>query len=291
MNTKTVAVLGLKLLILTALLFVLFSVSSLVVGLEDTDQAVDQTSAAAALLVVCALHTAILSYLILRSRWTGWRLVATIFVIYYGVMTFLSQIETVVFLKYLVSIIPAEMIPRLFAQGILIAAPFSPLAVLILGKMKGTEIPEEPDRRLDMPWTGWGWRLLLIGVIYLVIYISFGMFVFRPLAGEAFDEYYANLQMPAWILPFQIVRGMVWGLLALLIVRMLRGPWRQAELVVALSFSILMGSLLLIPSGIMPDVIRHAHLVEVTTSNFAFGWIAAWLLHIRQRPRAQEEMA
>jgi len=50
----------------------------------------------------------------------------------------------------------------------------------------------------------------VIAVVYVIIYISFGMFVFRPLAGEAFQEYYADLQMPGWILPFQMVRAMIW---------------------------------------------------------------------------------
>ncbi len=281
MRSKMVASLGLKLLLLTVLLFVLFSVSSPAVGLGESSQPVDQMSAAVALLLVSALHAAILSYLVLRAHWTGWRLVAAVFIVYYGTMTFLSQIETVIFLRYLVDIIPAEMIPKLFAQGFIIAVVFAPLAVLILGKMREAKPPGKLVQRLDASWQEWIARLLLIGIVYLAIYISFGALVFRPLAGQAFDKYYANLQMPAWIFPFQIVRGMVWGLLALLIARMVGGSRRETELAVALSFSILMGSLLLIPSGIMPDEIRSAHFIEVTSSNFVFGWIAAWLLYFR----------
>jgi hypothetical protein len=33
----------------------------------------------------------------------------------------------------------------------------------------------------------------------------------------------------------------------------------------------LMGSLLLVPTEIMPDTIRMAHFVEVSSSNFLFG--------------------
>ena len=47
-----------------------------------------------ALLTVCFLDTIVLAYIILRSRWAGWRLIATVFFVFYGVMTFMSQIES-----------------------------------------------------------------------------------------------------------------------------------------------------------------------------------------------------
>jgi len=40
-----------------------------------------------------------------------------------------------------------------------------------------------------------------------------------------------------------------------------------------------LGISLLIPGGIMPDAIRRAHLVKVTSSNFLFGWIVVWVLN------------
>ena len=76
-----------------------------------------------ALLAVCFLDTLVLAYIILRSRWSGWRLIATVFFVFYGVMTFISQIESLVF-----HILPPGVLPRLFLMGVLVAAPFSPLA-------------------------------------------------------------------------------------------------------------------------------------------------------------------
>jgi len=265
---------------LTLSLFVIFSIASLAVGLTNLSQTPDQMDAiVAAMLVVFAFQATVISYPIIRSRWTGWRLVVTIIFIFYGVMTFLSQIETVVFLKYLVDIVPAEMIPMLFTQGVIIAALFSPLAVLIHGKMKGREESSEPNLRLIMPWTEWVWKLILIAVIYVVIYFSFGRFVFMPLAGEAYYTFYTNLQLPTWILPFQMVRGIIWVALALPVIRMMKGEWWEAGLAVALLFSVLMGSLLLLPNPYMPDSIRIAHFVEISSSNFVFGWIVVWLLN------------
>ena len=279
MSTKSIIVLGLKIVILAFLLFVCYSIASVAIGLTNSAQTAPPMGAMSALLIVCAFQTIVLSYPIIRSRWTGWRLVVTIFFVFYGVMTFLSQIETVVFVDFLVSIVPTEMIPKLFMQGAIIGVLFSPLAVLIHGRIKGAEESQEPNRRLVMPWTEWVWKLILIAVIYVVIYFSFGMFVFRPLADEAFQEYYVGLQLPAWILPFQMVRAMIWTALALPVIRMMKGRWWEAGLAVALLFSVLMGFLLLLPNPYMPDTIRMAHFVEVSFSNFLFGWVVVWLLN------------
>src|SRR5512144_3235464 len=97
-----------------------------------------------ALLTVCFLDTIVLAYIILRSRWSGWRLIATVFFVFYGVMTFIAQIESFIF-----HILPPGVLPRLFLMGVLIAAPFSLLAVLILGKGKAVPaMSKEPNLRL-----------------------------------------------------------------------------------------------------------------------------------------------
>ncbi len=274
MNAKTTVTLGLRVVVLTFLLFALFSIDFLGLSLYESARI-----APVALLIMSLLDTLVLSYPIIRSRWTGWRLVITMFLVFYGVMTFLSQIETVVFLQYFQDIVPAEETPKLFLNGAISAALFSPLAVLIHGRMRGAEESGRPNLRLVMPCTEWVWKLILIAVIYVVVYISFGMFVFMPLAGQAAQEYYANLQLAAWILPFQMVRGMIWTALALPVIRMMKGRWWEAGLAVALLFSVLMGSLLLVPTEFMPDAVRLAHLVEVSSSNFLFGWIVVWLLN------------
>lgn len=271
--------LAVKVLVLTLILFVAFSIGGMAVGSGDSGQTADQIGTMGATLVMCFLDTAVLSYPIIRSRWSGWRLVLTTFFVFYGAMTFMSQIETVVFLEYLTDVVPAEMIPGFFIQGAITAAIFSPLAVLIHGRMRGREEAQEPNLRLVMSWTEWVWKLILIGVFYVVIYISFGAFVFTPLAGEAFQEYYGDLQMPGWILPFQMLRGIMWAALALPVIRMMKGRWWEAGLAVALLFSMLMAASLLIPTEFMPEAIRMAHFWEVSSSNFLFGWMVAWLLN------------
>lgn len=90
-----------------------------------------------------------------------------------------------------------EDTPGLFINGAIMIAIFSPLVVLVHGRMKGPDEPKELNLRLAMPWKEWILKLLSIAVLYMIIYILFGMLVFQPLAGEAFQEYYAGLELPA----------------------------------------------------------------------------------------------
>ena len=167
------------------LLAACFIVASIAIGLGFPIQAADLLFNTLSLLAMCFLDAAVLSCLIIRSRLNGWRLVAAAFIIFFSVKTFLSQVETLVFLNYLVEVVSAESVPKFFMQGLIIAAIFSPSAVFIHGRLKPTEA-DGGVKRLKMPLREWGWKLLSISILYVFIYLSFGMFVFKPLAGPAF---------------------------------------------------------------------------------------------------------
>lgn len=239
-----------------------------------------------ALLAVCFLDTLVLAYTILRSRWSGWRLIATVFFVFYGVMTFISQIESLVF-----HILPPGVLPRLFLMGVLVAAPFSPLAVIILGKRKAeTATINEPNSRLLMPAKEWAWKLAVIAIAYMILYSTFGYFI--AWKNPAIQAYYGGIDegsffahMKAvfttapWLEPFQALRGMLWALLALPVIRMMKGRWQETAVAVGLLFAVLMNSQLLLPTPLMPEAVRMTHLVETASYNFIFGYLIVWLLH------------
>lgn len=239
-----------------------------------------------ALLTVCFLDTIVLAYIILRSRWAGWRLIATIFFVFFGVMTFMSQIESLVF-----HILPSGMLQGLILMGVLITAPFSPLAVIILGKRKaGTATINEPNSRLLMPANEWAWKLAAIAIAYMILYSTFGYFIaWKNPAVQAYyggiDEgnFFAHMKVVfttvPWLEPFQALRGVLWALLALPVIRMLKGSWQETAFAVGLVFAVLMNSQLLIPTPLMPEAVRMTHLVETASSNFIFGCLIVWLLH------------
>jgi hypothetical protein len=286
---------------LTLIQFLCFALAGGVIGQPGSSQTPAAAGAAAALLAVCFLNTLVLTYLILRSRWAGWRLVATVFFVFYGVMTFMSQIESAVFVTRL----PSGMLRRLFLMGALVAAPFSPLAVLSLGKRTAHTADAEPNTRLVMPTGEWAWKLAVIAAAYLILYFTFGYFIaWRNPAVRAYygaigyeRSFLAHmgtvLEAAPWLIPFQILRALLWTALALPVIRMMKGRWPETALAIGALFAVVMNAQLLLPNPYMPEAVRLTHLIETASSNFLFGWLVGWLLTQRHRlakaPTAQFE--
>lgn len=263
----------LKTVFLAILLLLFQGIASSLIGIPVSSGG--EARIVLSLFLVYLAQAGIVGYFVTRSFLRGWKLCVLVFAILFGVTTFLTQIETLVFLRHLVAVVPKEVVPRLFLQGFLAALFFTPCVVAVHGKFKGKEEPLPVVLGLS------GRRLVafvVLSFVYVLVYLGFGSLVFRPLAGRAFEEYYAGLQLPSWILLLQIGRGFVFVLLGFLVVRSLKVQRWEKSLVVALLFSILMGFLLLLPNPYMPEVIRLSHFVEVTLSNFVFGWIVGWWL-------------
>ncbi len=199
---KNKLVLFVRLIVLVLLYFICFAaVSSALFRLPAQQSTTAEANAVLALLVVSCLNTAILSYVIIRSSWAGWKLIGAIFHIFFGISTFMSQIETAYFVTHL----PPGMLPRLFLAGVIIAGIFSPLAVLVLGKTRHGGPDKEVSPRLNIPLGGWVWKLSLIAVAYLVIYFTFGYFI--AWRSSAVRTYYGGSDPGSFLTQMSIVLG------------------------------------------------------------------------------------
>lgn len=277
-----------KYIALVVLYFICFSVASALLLRRDLvpqPPAEESGNAVVALFAVCLLNTLVLTWIILRSRWSGWRLILSISLISYAVTTFMTQIETAVFVTRL----PSGMLLRLFVIGAIVSGLFSPLAVIILGKLRSEASEYEADFRLSMPLRQWAWRLGFIAISYVIIYFTFGYFI--AWKNPAVQAYYGGndpgsfltqiqsvFRDNPWLPLFQVLRSMLWVGIALPVIKMMKGPWWEAGFAVALLFSVVMCSQLLLPNALMPTEVRMAHLVETASSNFLFGWLLVWTL-------------
>lgn len=280
----------LRILALALVYFVCFVVVSGALLSTSTDQPSPSEAATTllALLVVSLVHATVLTYVIRRSRWSGWKLILCVFFVLYGVGTLMPQIET----AYFVTRLPPGMLPRLFIAGLIIAAVFAPLAVLILGKIRSisSEPSVEPsvERRLNMPASAWIIKLAIIAVAYVFIYFIFGYFIVWK--NEAAVAYYGGYDPGSFITHMrnlvrdepqlfllQGVRALMWTAIAIPVIKMMKGKWWEAGLAVALLFA-MTSTQLLIPNPLMPAEVRMAHLWETVTSNFLFGWLVALTL-------------
>jgi len=286
---KRKLVLAFRILLLAVLYMICFSlVFALVVPKQQSVPEAEQATILPALLTLSFLNTAVLAYVVYRSRWAGWKLMLTLGFVIFGVTTVMPQIETAVFVD-----LPGDLLPRLFVAGFLFAAIFSPLAVLLLRNRNAGDKRQDHVSQLPRSVSQWIWKLSLIAVVYVFLYFTFGYFVAwqSPAvrsyysgtdAGNFFAQMSSTLRDSPWLLLLQFFRGLLWVALAVPVIRMMKGSWWEAGLAVALLFGVVMNTQLLLPNPLMPKDVRMAHLVETAVSNFIFGWVLVWLLRDRQ---------
>jgi len=230
------------------------------------------------LLLTNLLVIAVLAFASVRSGWHGWRLGAALFVIPFGI-ALLNMIEGAVFLTH--SGLDWTM---LLVYTLVVYAVAAPAWALILrGKS------EAPFPVVSTPPLGWFWRFAVADVTYLILYFSAGLIIF-PLV----RDFYATQTLPSAgkIISLQLLlRGPVFTGICLLLMRMLNLRGVPGALALGAAFTVLSGvAPLLIPNPVFPDSVRWAHFCEVTSSNFIFGAVVAWLWN-RPRVAAQPVIA
>lgn len=291
-----VLVLALRVVLLFAAYALLFTAtSSLAVPREVAGQQTNEQAreALAALPVVALSSTAVLAYLVLRSRLAGPKLAWVIGIAFYGVHTLLQQVETLAF-PAVADRMPAGMLPRLFASGALFAVLIAPASVILLGKWRPA--PDQPQlvlERWSLP-SHWVSRLSASILLYEVVYFGFGYFVAWRTPG--LPEFYhghdpgtllgqlANVVADSpWLLVLQAARGACWTLIAVVLMQTSRGGIWEASLAIGLFFSITVAVQLSFPNPYMPDYVVRAHQRELMASNLTFGVLVSLLWGWRGR--------
>jgi len=291
MNIKSALVLALKIILLTIVMFILFSVGgSVFMGDSVMAQQMNPEETAtsgAMLLVVSFIDTLILTYFILRSRLRGLRLMVIVALVFYGVKTFTSSIEAWWFMDNLTP----EDISGLFLLTIPMTVLFPLVAVLLLGKAKkGVKVDDSPNTRLEMPIRQLVWKVaFLSAIVYPVLFWTFGYYV--AYSNPELVAFYGDTHPGSFIVQmgklwandpfvflFEMFRGALWVALAALVIRFTKGRIWEAGLLVALMFTLVQNDVHLIPGG-MPTSIRASHFIETASSNLIFAVIITWLLH------------
>lgn len=305
-NLKNGLFLVAKLIVLTVVLVVANGIGSQllpVVASEgspaaDAAAAVPEVASLSLILAIMFCQVVAVALPVVQSRWHGWRLAMAMFIVLFGTQTFMTQIESLI---YLGGKMPEGLLAGLFQMGFVVAAVFSVIAVLVLGKWKkapGVEIADSPRLKLGRG----GWRILTSGLVFLCLYYLFGYYI--AWQDPALREYYGGtdpgsffaqmqsvISSTPWMVPMQFLRGLLWVGLGLLIISSMRGAWWVAGLATALLFSV-PSLYLLLPNPVMPDFPRMTHLIETLPYQFLFGWFLAVFLTERQgRGRRLHETA
>jgi hypothetical protein len=235
--------------------------------------------------LVVAGDTLLIVALILTSRWGGWKLALSLAVAYYGVVTFMTQIETWYFLTDLT--VSPEVLPRLCLMGLPPAFVFIPIAVWVLGKGRA-QATAAPNSALVMPARQRAWKLALIMVVYLGLYWSAGYFIawqnpeLRAFYGQPGEPlpFWTQVTGDMWLIPFQLMRGLLWTLFTLPVLRGSKVNVWWTALLVGLLLSVPQNIGHILPNPLIPIAsVRLSHLIETASSTFVFGLVIVWLLH------------
>lgn len=291
----------LKVLLLTIIMTIVYTAASALV-LPDTAAAVtpeEQNLAFAGIVVINLVNVLLLAYVVRLSRWSGLALLLGLTFSYYGINTFVGQIEALAFLTDLGEILgsgseplipmPVDFITAMFIIGIPLAVVGVPLVVLFFGRGR-KETAEEVRLAPSMDAGQWAWKLAAVIVVYELLYFGFGYYV--AWNSEALVAFYQGTDpgsFPAmlWqnavntplIYLWQALRALLWVAFALPVIMMLRDRGWKGALGLGLLLALPMNLPHIIPNPYMPPAVRLAHFVETTSSNFLFGLFLFWLLH------------
>jgi hypothetical protein len=242
------------------------------------------------LALVALVDTLLLSWFILRAGAHGWPLALRVALLYYGAKTVMTQLEA----WYFMTNITPEVLRGLFVMSIPAALLFPPMAVTIWGHWHAADAP---GATLALPRSAgaWAWRVaLLAAVVYPVLFFGFGYFVawqnpeVRTFYGEpgAIQPFLAHmaatLAAAPGLYPFEVMRGLLWVGLALIVLTAWRGARWEAIWYVGLLFALLPNLGMILPNPLMPESVRLSHLIETISSNLLWGMAIAWLLTYRR---------
>ncbi|MFA5835166.1 MAG: hypothetical protein WDA22_16935 [Bacteroidota bacterium] len=225
-------------------------------------------------------------YLIKRLNLWGGKLFFSTVIIFWGLQTFMTQVETWYFRDAMPAITNSELL-NLFLRPLITAITFVPLAMWILGKWKQNVERSAPQTQLNRSTLQWK-DVLWLSATYVIIYFVFGFFVAWQF--EAVRLFYSGstenagfigqiqqtLQTKSFIFPFQFFRGFLWIMIGFPIVMYLKGSKKEKILACVILYS-LPAIQLIVDNPFMPQPVRLAHLLEVSTSNGLFGLLIGYV--------------
>jgi len=254
------------------------------------------------LFLASLIQAAVVTYLVLESRGSGWRITGALFLVVLNVWATQTAIESASYLRTpaLEGRVGPGFATRALVTGLVIATLFAPFAVWILGGFRrGTpEVSGQPTHWSAARWTG---TLAATTVAFVALYYLCGYYIawqnpaLRQLYSgtTAIRSFWGQMgwtwSSTPWMIPLQAGRGLLFVGMTLPAVRMLRGgAWRVA-LGTALLYAVWDGSAgLIVPNPIFPPSVAHSHLIELAVWGALFGGFVGWLA-TRGRPAAPQE--
>ena len=238
------------------------------------------------LLVVCLLNIALVVWFVHNTNLTGKKLGLVVFIIIFGVMFFMTQIETIYFNDVIQ--IPWQIIMSTVLTGVGVGLVVAWQSVQYQSKVLGKS--SQPGNRATrgVKQKRLTVKFVILALIYLIFYFVFGYYIAWQF--PALREYYSGttdilpfvnhmqeqVRTDAGLIVFQIVRGFLWAGIGYAVATSTKekNNWERV-VIVGLALSVGLATLLFVPNEYMPGAVRFGHFFELLIENFLFGVLCA----------------
>ncbi|GBU27800.1 hypothetical protein R84B8_01341 [Treponema sp. R8-4-B8] len=274
-----------KLLLATVLFSVLFTVANALMpfsqGFKELGSS-ENPLALLFLLISSAWTCFSIYFLIKHTGYYGKKLFLILLFVFFFVQYFMTQIETLFFGHAFTALTKYDII-LLMLSGLF---PLLGVTALLVKFFQNKNIVQEREKINIKDIII---KLGIIGIIYLCIYMIFGYFVawqFEELrmfySGSSeklgfWGQMANNIKSNPVIIPFQIIRGILFGMAIIPIKNMLSKNKIVFKISVCLIY-LCTAIVLIIPNVLFPDMVRIAHLIEMSSSMLLFGIIVGNIL-------------
>ena len=216
-----------------------------------------------------------------RANIYGRKLYLSLVGVMFFVNSFMTQIETLLFGGAFPSLARSDWLKLMLAALVSIAAAALLIVVFFQNKNAAPVKWNIGVKNLII-------KLGIIGIIYVCLYFLFGYFVawqFKELRYFYTNSEVNNItQSYAWtpagsqlVLAFiQILRGVLFGVFILPLRKMISA--KSAFVISVCLVFLSTGMQLIIPNPLFPDIVRYAHLIEMTGSMLLFGLFTGVIL-------------
>jgi hypothetical protein len=220
-------------------------------------------------------------FIIKNTNYSGMKLLINLFFVMFFVQYFMTQIETLLFNSSFEVLTKTDVILIMLA-GLVPLLAVVPLLNKLFQNKNTEKIEQKKTKNIFI-------KLCAIGIIYLCIYMVFGYFVAWQF--EAVRLFYSgsteklsffgkmanNIKTNPIIFPYQIIRGILFGLAIIPIKKMVTKSRKNFVTSVCLIY-LCTTIVLIVPNVLFPDMVRYGHLVEMGSSMLLFGIIVGNIL-------------
>jgi len=221
-------------------------------------------------------------FVIKHSNYCGTKLFVILLCVMFFIQYFMTQIETLFFGDAFIHLSKPDIILIMLCGLFPLSGSVALLVKFFQNKNTVCENNKINIKKIII-------KLGFIGIIYLCVYMIFGYFVAwqfeelrifytgSPEKLSFFGQMVNNIKTNPIIIPFQILRGILFGA-AIIPIKYMVDKNKIIFLVSVCLIYLCTAIVLIIPNVLFPDIVRIGHLIEMSISMLLFGIIVGNIL-------------